>query len=104
MPPHSRNKGRNAERDLEKKIEVRGIEVDRNLGGRIQKYGDMRIPGVAIECRRRETVSITKWSREHEADTPEHLIPAVAYRVSGEPWRVSIPLEDFLDLYEAANV
>lgn len=104
MPIHSRNKGRNAERELEKIIEQRGIEVDRNIGGRVQKYGDLRIPGVAIECRRRETVSITRWSADHEADVPDHLVPAVAYRISGEPWRVSMPLADFLDLYESSKL
>ena len=31
------------------------------------------------------------------------MIPAVAYRTNGEPWRVSLPLEDLLDLIEAAQ-
>jgi Holliday junction resolvase len=101
--PDSRVKGREAERELERLIEARGIEVDRNLGGRHQPYGDLRIPGVAIEARRREKVAIVKWSVEHEADVPEHLVPAVAYRTNGQPWRVSIPLDDFLDLVVAAK-
>lgn len=99
----SRRKGRSAERELETLIAARGIEVDRSLGGRHQPYGDIRIPGTAIECRRRERVEIVRWSRDHETQTPDHLTPAVAYRTNGEPWRVSLLVEDFLDLYEQAN-
>lgn len=99
----SRRKGREAEREFERSVEARGIEVDRNLGGRIQKTGDVRMPGVCVEVRRREKVSIVAWSREQEQKTPSHLIPAVAYRTNGEPWRVSLPLEDFLDLLEQAS-
>lgn len=97
----SRRKGREAEREVERIIDARKtLEVDRSLGGRKQPGGDIRLPGVAMEARRRERVSIVQWSREHEEKVPKHLIPAVAYRTNGEPWRVSIPLGDFLDLIE----
>jgi Holliday junction resolvase len=101
--PDSRRKGRSAERQLEKLIADRGIEVDRSLGGRLQPYGDIRIPGAAIECRRRERVEIVKWCREHEAQVPKHLTPAVAFRTNGEPWRVALPLSDYLDLVEQSQ-
>lgn len=104
MTVDSRRKGREAEAELQRLIEARGIEVDRALSGRRQPRGDMRIPGVAIESRRREAVAIVRWSREHEATTPDHLTPAVAYRTNGEPWRISLPIADFLDLYQAANL
>lgn len=99
----SRRKGRSGERELERLIAARGIEVDRSLGGRHQQYGDLRIPGVAIECRRRERVEIVKWSREHEAKVPDRLIPVIAYRTNGEPWRVSLPVDQFLGLIEQAR-
>lgn len=100
---NSRAKGVRSERELERLIADRGIEVDRALGGRHQVYGDIRIPGVAIECRRREQVRIIAWSRTHEEQVPDHLTPAVVYRTNGEPWRVSLPLSDFLDLYQEAK-
>lgn len=103
MALDSRAKGRRSERELEALIDARGIEVDRSLGGRHQPYGDIRIPGTAIECRRRERVEIVKWSREHEAQTPAHLVPAVAYRTNGEPWRVSLPLDAYLDLVKQSE-
>lgn len=99
----SRRKGRDGERELERLIEARGIDTDRSLGGRTQPHGDISIPGFAIECRRRERIDICKWSKEHEAKVPGHLTPAVAFRKSGEPWRVALTLDDFLDMYLAAN-
>lgn len=101
---NSRRKGRESERELERIIEARGIQTDRSLGGRKQPFGDIPIPGVAIECRRRERIDICRWAKAHEDQVPDHLIPAVAFRKNGEPWRVAIPLSDFLDLYQAANL
>jgi len=101
--PDSRRKGRAAERELEALIADRGIEVDRSLGGRHQPYGDIRIPGDAIECRRRERVEIVRWCREHEAEVPGHIRPVVAFRTNGEPWRVALPLDDYLDLVQQSE-
>jgi hypothetical protein len=102
--PDSRRKGREAEREVERIIEARqSIEVDRSLGGRKQPRGDLTLPGVCLDAKRQERLSLIKWSREHEDKVPSHLIPGIAYRTNGEPWRVSIPLEDFLDLIEEAS-
>jgi Holliday junction resolvase len=100
--PDSRRKGRDAERELEKIIEKRGIEVDRYQGGREQPRGDLGFLGVRCDSKRREAIRIIAWSREQEEKVADHLIPAVAYRTNGEPWRVSVPLDDFLDLCEQA--
>jgi hypothetical protein len=103
MPPDSRRKGRDAEREVERIIEGRGIEVDRYQGGRKQERGDLGIPGVRIDSKRQERLQLVKWSREQEAKVPDHLTPAVAYRTNNEPWRISLLLEDFLELYLQAT-
>ena len=103
MSVHSRNKGRRAEREVELLAIERGLVCDRNLGGRRQPAGDVSLPGVALEVRRRNRVRLVEWSREHEERVPEHLTPAVAYRPDGEPWRVSLPLADYLDLLREAQ-
>lgn len=100
---NSRRKGRESERQLERIIEAKGIDTDRSLGGRAQPHGDVSIPGVAIECRRRERIDICKWCNEHGEKVPSHLTPVVAFRKSGEPWRVALDLDDFLDLYLQAT-
>lgn len=103
MGKASRNKGKLGEREFSRLLSERGIHHDRLLDGRHQVHGDVLAGEFAIEVRRRERVSITEWSRTHEAEVPDHLVPAVAYRSNGEPWRVSLTLDDFLDLVEAAR-
>lgn len=98
MSASERRKGRDAEREVERIAHAAGLPCDRALSGRRQPAGDVSLPGVAVEVRRRNRVRLVEWSREHEQRTPEHLIPAVAYRPDGEPWRVSLPLADLLDL------
>lgn len=100
MGKMSRTKGRTAEREVELLLQAAGLHTDRNLGGRTQVSGDIAVnePALAIEVRRRESLSLSSWSAEHEAMTPSHLLPAVVYRRSREPWRISLRLTDFLDL------
>lgn len=100
----SRTKGKSGEREVSRILTDRGIHHDRLLDGRRQVHGDILAGDVAIEVRRREKISIIRWSADHEASVPAHLTPAVCYRSNGEPWRMSIRLEDFLDLLEAARV
>lgn len=103
MTLHSRNKGRTAEREVELAFQAAGFSTDRNLGGRQQVAGDIATEGLAIEVRRRETLSVEPWCRAHEAETPEHLTPCVVFRKSHQPWRVALTLEDFLGLLEEAR-
>lgn len=102
MVTHSRNKGRNAEREVELILQAAGFSTDRNIGGRTQVSGDIAVhhPPLAVEVRRRETLSLSQWSRDHEASTPDHFTPAIVYRRSREPWRISLRLDDFLALLD----
>lgn len=103
MSKMSRTKGRTAEREVERKFEDAGFCPDRNLGGREQKAGDITVEGLAVEVRRRERLNVETWSATHEASTPDHLTPVLAYRRSRQPWRVSMTLDDFLDLLREAR-
>ena len=100
MGKASRDKGKRGEREVAQLLKDRGIHHDRTLDGRNQVHGDILLRDMALEVRRREQVSIVKWSREHEAEVPDHLIAAVVYRTNGEPWRISLPLDDFLSIIE----
>lgn len=104
MAKASRDKGKRGEREFSKALEGRGISHDRLLDGRHQVHGDVLAGELAIEVRRRERIEIVKWCRDHEAEVPAHLIPVVAFRPNEEPWRVTLTLDDFLDLLEAARV
>lgn len=103
MTLHSRNKGRSAERAVELEFQRAGFSTDRNIAGRAQLAGDIACEGLAIEVRRRESLSLDAWSAAHELQTPEHLTPVVVYRRSRSPWRVSLRLDDFLDLLRKAR-
>lgn len=99
----SRSKGRSAERDVEVRFQAKGFDTDRNLGGRRQLHGDLYSEGFAVEVRNRQKLSLTRWSAEHELACPDHVTPLIAYRSNRQPWRVSLLLEDFLDLLGEAR-
>lgn len=99
----SRRKGQAGERSVELIFQEAGFTTERNLSGRKQIAGDIAVEGLAVEVRRREKLSIERWCREHEAETPEHLTPVVVWRRSGEPWRVSLTLDDLIELLREAR-
>lgn len=103
MPPHSRNKGRDAEREVELRFQDAGFPTDRNLGGRKQVAGDIATAGLAVEVRRREKLNVDTWARDHEDETPDHLTPVVVWRKSRAPWRCTLLLEDLIDLLREAR-
>jgi hypothetical protein len=39
-----------------------------------------------------------QWCKQIEACTPKEQIPVVIYRQNGQPWRVTLRLEDFVPL------
>jgi hypothetical protein len=51
-----------------------------------------------VESKRQEVIRIADWSKQAEAEAPQGTIPIVAYRRSREPWRVSIKLDDLIDI------
>lgn len=103
MGAMSRNKGVRSEREVELRFQDAGFTTERALSGRRQIAGDINVAGLALEVRRRERIDIARWCAEHEAETPEHLTPIVVWRKSREPWRVSLTLDDFLDLLTEAR-
>ena len=103
MGAHSRNKGRNAEREVELAFQAEGFPTDRNLGGRTQVSGDIATTGLAVEVRRRESLSVERWLWEHHEETPSHLTPILVARTSRKPWFVALSLDDFLELLKEAR-
>lgn len=99
---NSRAKGAAAEREVCEILRAAGWPgARRSSDGRAQaERGDIvRGPaGFHLEVKRRETLLIVKWSRQAEAEAAPGDRPAVIYRQSREPWRVSLLLDDFLPL------
>ena len=95
----SRTKGAVGERELAKVIRAYGFSCERTgRNGRTSEDVTHDIPGVHLECKRREVLSIPAWLRQAEADAPADRVPVVAFRQSRQPWRVVLPLEELLRL------
>lgn len=95
MGAPSRRKGANGERDFRNLLRRFGFTCDRDGTA----HGDLRhdVPNVHFEVKRCETLALPKWTRQAELDA-RGRVPVVAYRRSREPWRVSLPAEEFLRL------
>ncbi len=111
MGKMQRRKGANGEREVVRKFRERGIELLRvpNSGGlrrRPEECGDLiGLPGYHIEVKRQEKASIWAWIAQAESDALDEVVPLVIFRKNNAPWRVILPLDDFMDLYlNAKNI
>ena len=59
------------------------------------------LPGVHVEVKRCEQVRLSEWMQQAEADSKRFRdgMPVVFHRRSREPWRVTMNLADFMQLY-----
>ena len=94
-----RDKGIRGEREVMTALQQAGFEV-RGLEGRgdhlASKKGEHGPVILHVEVKRQETLRIDAWSEQAETEAPSVATPLVAYRRSGQPWRVSLRLDDLL--------
>lgn len=102
---NSRQKGAAGERELAKVLRGYGYECRRG-----QQYcgsnGDadvVGLPGLHIECKRVEKLNIQNALCQAQNDASPGEMPAVFHRKNREPWKVTVDLDDFMRLYEAAG-
>lgn len=106
MGAKSQRKGRAAELELSRILQGHGYNVE---PGRALSYGEVPdlsgLPGVHIECKRAETLRLSEWMAQAERDAQRFGdgLPAVFHRRNREGWRVTMPLGDWLQLYERAK-
>lgn len=99
---NSRNKGATGERELAKVLRGYGYNCRRG-----QQYcganGDadvVGLPGLHIECKRVERLNLDDAMAQAKADARDEEIPVVMHRKNNGEWRVTIPLKDFVVIYE----
>lgn len=104
--PNSRRKGAEGERELANILKTYGFDARR--GQQYRGGGDspdvVGLPGVHIECKRVEKLNIEnamKQSRRDAKDTNE--IPVVMHRRNFEGWKVTMDLDEFMNMYLAAT-
>lgn len=95
----ARNKGARGENEVAAILtDELGFVVKRKLGQARDGADDIEVGPFRIEVKRRETLAMMQWCKQIEACTPKEQIPVVIYRQNGQPWRVTLKLEDFVPL------
>ena len=106
MGAMQRRKGAVAERELAALLRERGLKAQRTAplqaAGGVNDADVIGVEGFHLECKRVEVVSIDKWCAQAELAAKPTDVPCVVWRRSRQPWRVALPLQDFLDLVERA--
>jgi Holliday junction resolvase len=102
MGKASREKGKRGERELAAHLREFGYDSRRG-----QQYcggnGDadvIGLPGIHIECKRVEKLSLTDAMTQAIRDsTGKDKLPAVFHRKNREGWMVTMRLEDWIEIY-----
>ena len=106
MGAKSARKGAAGERELAAILREHGYPVERGGSLSFGEVPDLTgLPGVHIDCKRRETTEIWKWMAQAEADAQRFQggAPAVFFRRSRSPWMVCMKLSDWLTIFQAAE-
>lgn len=105
MGAMSQRKGRAGELELCRILNENGIPA---TPGDPLNYGTQPdisgLKGFHVEAKRAEKVQIASWMAQAERDAERFGgYPCVMHRRNREPWRVTLPLTAFVDLYRRAH-
>lgn len=102
MGKMSRDKGKRGERELASKLREYGYDTRRG-----QQYcganGDadvIGLPGIHIECKRTERLSLYDAMAQSKADARKGEMPVVMHRKNNSEWLVIQPLSDWIEMYK----
>lgn len=99
---NSRRKGKEGELELARILRDHGFGDSRRGQQYCGASGEADVtglPGVHIECKRVEALNLDAAMKQAVRDAREGEIPAVFHRKNRQEWKVTVRLEDFLDLY-----
>ncbi len=105
MGKTSRDKGKRGELELAHRLQEYGYEARRG-----QQYAGINgdadvvgVPGLHIECKRVETLNVEKALVQSEQDCGKHEIPVVMHRKNREEWKVTMRLDDFMEIWKGVT-
>lgn len=109
MGAKSRRKGAQGERELV--ALARGLGFDgakrtapMQAGGYGIDFADVGgVPGLAIESKRYKRVPVNRLAPDALKPRADGLIPVLAYRDDGQPWRAVVDAQFFLALWKEVN-
>jgi hypothetical protein len=97
----SKRKGAKGEVDVQKLAIAAGFpDCRRNFGSGARGGNDLiGVEGLAIECKRQESLNIHKAFEQASQAAKPTEIPVVAFKRNHGPWLACVPLEQFFALY-----
>ena len=100
MAINSRAKGAKGERELANKLKEYGYKCRRG-----QQFSGLEgedvvgLDYIHIECKRVEKLNIDQALKQSKREAKDNQIPAVFHRKNGEKWKVTMDLDDWIQLY-----
>lgn len=101
----SRNKGKVGEREIAHILQERGYDAHRGqqFCGANGDADVVGLPGVHIEVKRTESLSLYAALEQSTNDAREGEIPVVFHRKNHQKWVAIMELDNFLNMYEEAR-
>ena len=103
MAINSKVKGATGEREIAKILKEKGFTGARRGQQYCGANGDadvIGIEGVHIEVKRVEKLNVENALKQAERDKKENEIATVFHRKNREEWKVTLRLDDFINLYK----
>ena len=93
----SKNKGKVGERELANILKEHGFNARRNqqYNGAVGDADVVGVPNIHIECKRVESLNLSKAMEQSKRDARDGEAPMVFHRKNREPWYVTMTLEDW---------
>ena len=102
MPINSREKGKRAELEIAHYLQEHGYDARRGqqFSGANGDPDVVGLPGVHIEVKHVEKLNLDKAMEQSVRDAKDGEVPVVIHRKNRQPWRVTMSLDDFIELYK----
>ena len=103
MAINSRRKGAEGEREIAHILQEKGFEARRGQQF-CGKNGDadvVGLDGIHMEIKRVENLNIYNAMAQSKSDARDGEIPTVIHRRNRDEWKVTMLLDDFIEMYKA---
>lgn len=105
MAINSRSKGKRGELQISHILKEYGYEARRGVqyNGADGSADVIGLPGIHCEIKRVENLNLNKAMAQAINDAKPDEMPCVFHRRNRDFWKVTMRLEDFMELYRRAN-
>ena len=102
MAINSKQKGAEGERELAHKLKEYGYDAKRSVqyNGKDGQADVLGLPDIHIECKRVEKLNIYDAIDQAKRDAKNGDKPTVFHRKNRREWLVTMPLDEFMEIYE----